>query len=159
MGRRSRKRGVGEGRPAPAPKPRPPRGTFTDRFIAAADARPKAPWHPFPLVELCVLVGLVLIVWGVIDFGDRDGRILLLMGLVLASLGGLDTALRDHFAGFRSHTLLLAGLPAVLLSGALFFARTPWPAIVVSAVAVFAAGIWFFRAQFRRRSGGVSFRA
>jgi hypothetical protein len=165
MGKRSRKRGVGEGMVAPpdpgrAPAPpgkRRPAG-FGDRMLAAADARPKPPWHPFPLVELCVLAGMVLIVWGFFSFKDREGPILLAMGLVLASLGGLDTALRDHFAGLRSHTMLLAGLPSVLAAGALFFARVPWPAVVVAAVALFAIFFWFFRTQFRKRAG-VAFRA
>ena len=33
-------------------------------FIAAGEQRPKAPWHPFPLVELCVLAGIVFIIVG-----------------------------------------------------------------------------------------------
>jgi hypothetical protein len=145
-----------EGRPAASPTRRP--AGFGDRMLATADARPKPPWHPFPLVELCVLAGIVLIVWGFFSFRDREGPILLAMGLVLASLGGLDTALRDHFGGLRSHTTLLAGLPGVLVAGALFFARVPWPLVVAAAGLVFAASFWFFRAQFRKRAG-VTFRA
>src|SRR6266550_1328338 len=106
MGRRSRARraaqptagaraGGDEIRAAPRPAP-------------LSDERPKAPWHPFPLVELCVLVGLVLIVLGAITGLDTDrGRLALMCGLVLASLGGLDTALREHFNGYRSHTSVL----------------------------------------------------
>jgi hypothetical protein len=127
-------------------------------MLETADARPKPPWHPFPLVELSVLAGIVLIVWGFLSFRDREGPVLLAMGLVLASLGGLDTALRDHFGGLRSHTTLLAGLPGVLAAGALYFARVPWPAVVAVAVAVFAVSFWLFRGQFRKRAG-VTFRA
>ena len=153
MGKRSRKRGD-----APAPAASKPE-TWADRFIAAGEQRPKAPWHPFPLVELCVLAGIVLIVVGFIGFEDREGRILLALGLVLASLAGLDTALRDHFGGFRSHTLLLAGVPAVLGAGALFYAKVPWPAVVAAAVILFAAGVVVFQRQFRKRSGGYAFKA
>ena len=152
MGKRSRRRGE---EPAPAKKP----DTWADRFIAAGEQRPKAPWHPVPLVELCVLVGIVLIVVGFIDFQDRQGRILLALGLVLASLAGLDTAVRDHFAGFRSHTLLLAGVPAVLVAGVLFYARVPWPVVVAAAAAAFIGGVVLFQRQFRRRSGGYAFKA
>ena len=81
--------------------------------VAPSSERPKAPWHPFPLVELCVLVGIVLIVLGLINFETRDGKTMLLVGLALGSLGGLDTAAREHFAGYRSHTTVLAGVPAV----------------------------------------------
>ena len=65
----------------------------------------------------------------------------MLCGLVLASLGGLDTALREHFNGFRSHSSVLAGLPAVLAAGALFFARAPWIAVVGATVVVFAVAL------------------
>ena len=158
MGRRSRARRAAGGPSAdaspPAPAPPPSR-----RPARLTDERPKAPWHPVPLVELSVLVGLILIVLGFVTGLDSDrGRLALLCGLVLASLGGLDTALREHFAGFRSHSTVLAGLPAVLLAGALFFARAPWAAVAGVALAGFVAAFWAMRAAFRRRSGGASFR-
>ncbi len=150
MGRRSRARRAAAP-PTPVATPSPP--------APLSDERPKAPWHPFPLVELCVLVGIVLIVVGAITGLDSDrGRVALLCGLVLASLGGLDTALREHFNGFRSHSSLLAGLPAVLVAGALFFGRAPWLAVIAAGAGVFALGFWAFRTAFRRRSGGLSFR-
>ena len=71
MGRRSRKqrrlRAVARARRAAGRPRRAPR--------RAAAERPRAPWHPFPLVELCVLVGLVLIVWGLIRGGRRAARV------------------------------------------------------------------------------------
>ena len=150
MGRRSRARRAAPPTQAATPAPRP---------APLRDERPKAPWHPFPLVELAVLVGIVLIVIGALTGLDSDrGRLALLCGLVLASLGGLDTALREHFNGFRSHSSVLAGLPAVLVGGALFFARAPWIAVVGAGALVFAVGFWAFRTAFRRRSGGLSFR-
>ena len=145
MGRRSRKRGDALATPAPAPaRPATPR--------RAARERPRAPWHPFPLVELSVLIGLVLLVWGLIRFDDDSGRVLLVCGMALASLGGLDTALREHFGGFASHALLLAALPAVLTAGALFFAGAPWIAIPLGGAAVLGAAFTALRRGFRRRS-------
>jgi len=153
MGRRSRARRAAQSTDAA------PTSAVAPRPAPLSDERPKAPWHPFPLVELCVLVGIVLIVVGAITGLDSDrGRVALLCGLVLASLGGLDTALREHFNGFRSHSSLLAGLPAVLVAGALFFGRAPWLAVIAAGVVVFAFGFWAFRTAFRRRSGGLSFR-
>jgi hypothetical protein len=135
MGRRSRKRG--DVTPAPAPPAlAPPR---------RADARPRAPWHPFPLVELCVLIGLVLLVWGLFRFDDDGGRVMLVCGMALASLGGLDTALREHFSGYASHAFLLAALPTVLVAGVLFFARAPWVTIPIAAALVFAAAFLALR--------------
>jgi hypothetical protein len=104
------------------------------------DDRPRAPWHPVPLAELCVLVGIVLLVVGLLrGTADDRGRLLIVCGLALGSLGGLDTAAREHFNGFASHTMVLAGVPAVAAAAVLFFARAPWIAIPIAAVAVFAA--------------------
>src|SRR5918995_1188465 len=105
MGRRSRKRGV-----EPAAAPAAARAERPAR--APRPERPRAPWHPFPLVELCVLVGLVLLAWGLFR-GGEDGAVLLVAGMALASLAGLETALREHFTGHASHALLIAAVPAV----------------------------------------------
>jgi hypothetical protein len=154
MGRRSRaRRAAGI---APASPPPPP---ATPRPAPLSDERPKAPWHPFPLVELCVLVGIVLIVLGLIVGFDSDrGQLALVCGVLLASLGGLDTAVREHFNGYKSHSSVLAGLPGVIAAAALFFARAPWIAVAVGAALVFGLALWGFRTAFRRRSGGLSFR-
>lgn len=152
MGKRARKRGVLEV-PPPPPQGTPPAGTpRTSRY--AKPERPKAPWHPVPIVELCVLVGLILIIVG---FFSDEPR-MLLAGLVLASLGGLDTALREHFNGFKSHTTLIAGFSAVLVAAALYFGRVPWVGLVAGAVLVFAAIFWWARRAFMAKSGGVAFR-
>ena len=147
MGRRSRKRGA-DMTPAPAPAAVPP----ARRDASRGGERPRAPWHPFPLVELCVLIGLVLLVWGLIRLDDDAGRVMLVCGMALASLGGLDTALREHFGGYASHALLLAALPAVLVAGMLFFAGAPWIAIPLAAVLVFAGAFLAMTRAFRRRS-------
>src|SRR6476646_4625448 len=148
MGRRSRARRAAQPTAVAPQAPRP---------APLSDERPKAPWHPFPLVELCVLVGIVLLIVGVIVGLDTDrGRLALLCGLLLASLGGLETALREHFNGYRSHSSVLAGLPAVLVAGALFFTGATWIAIAAGAAVVFVGAFLAFRAAFRRRSGGLS---
>ena len=145
MGRRSRKRGGALARPAPAPaRPEPSR--------RARAERPRAPWHPFPLVELSVLIGLVLLVWGLIRIDDDGGRVLLVCGMALASLGGLDTALREHFSGYASHAMLLAALPAVLLAGVLFFLRAPWIAVALAFALVLGAAFAWLRRDFSARS-------
>jgi hypothetical protein len=154
MGRRSRKRGVdgavAPARPvagAPAADRREPRR----RGRPTLDERPKAPWHPFPLVELSVLIGLVLFVLGLLDWESDRGRVLLVCGMALGSLAGLDTVAREHFAGYRSHSTALAALPAVLLAGVLYFAGAPWPAIVVLAPAAFAAAFLALARAYRGR--------
>jgi hypothetical protein len=116
------------------------------------DDRPQAPWHPFPLVELAVLIGLVLFVLGVLDLESDRGKVLLVCGMALGSLGGLDTALREHFAGYRSHTMVLAGLPAVALAAILYFTGAPWPVVVAGALAAFGAAAMLFARAYAGRA-------
>jgi hypothetical protein len=92
-------------------------------------------------VELCVLVGIILLVLGLISNDTPHGRAMLVAGLALGSLGGLDTAAREHFSGFRSHTLVLAGVPTVLVAGVLYFTAVPWPVVVACAAAALAISL------------------
>ena len=106
---------------APPVPPRAPKPSLAERI----DARPKAPWHPFPLVELAVLVGIVCLVVGVFTRDAAYGRVLIALGLALGALGGLDTSVREHFAGYRSHTLVLAAFPAVAVTVVMVVAGAP----------------------------------
>jgi hypothetical protein len=92
--------------------------------------------------------------------GTRGG-LLVGTGLLLGSIGGLELAIREHFAGYRSHTLVLAGVPALAVLALLFYlAPEAWPPLLRAAagIAVFAAAAAGLTAIFRRRSGGASFK-
>jgi hypothetical protein len=131
-------------------KPRPGRSSVDDR--------PPAPWGNFPLVELTVFVGIVLLVVGFIIRGDR-GVTMIIGGMALASLGGLELSIREHFAGFRSHTTLLAGAVALAAIGATYLLSDKDQIVMVSAAAIAFIGAFFvFRRVFVHRSGGVAFR-
>jgi hypothetical protein len=121
--------------------------------VTAPDERPKAPWHPFPLVELCVLAGIVLLVLGLLSVDSERGKAMLVSGMLLGSLGGLDTALREHFSGYRSHAMVLAAVPAVGLAAILFFAGAPWPVVTIVPVAAFAVALPLLLRAYRRRAG------
>src|SRR5688500_7897080 len=136
MGRRSRKRGDAE---LPAPEPAGP-APRTPRLRASLDEAPQAPWHPFPLVELSVLAGIILIVIGFTTSGD-DRPVYIFGGLALVSVAAVELAIREHFAGYRSHTTLLAAIAAVLAAAALWF--TPLPQEVLLVVAVVVGGLAF----------------
>jgi len=156
VGRRHRQRIAG---PAPATLPaaveRPParRGRR-----AALHEAPPAPWAPFPLVELCILVGLVLMAVGFLSSGPRAGAGLL-AGLGLICLATLELSIREHLAGYRSHTLLLALVLAVAAAAPLALLTALAKGVVVAvALTVFAVAAWGLREAFRRRTGGVGFR-
>jgi hypothetical protein len=135
---------------APAVPPRPPRRTLDARL---EDERPKAPWHPFPLVELAVLVGIVCIVAGFFSRDDNYGRTLLALGVALGSLGGLDTAVREHFSGFRSHTLVLSAFPAVVAAVLVAIAGAPLGFVPPVLVIVFAVAFAALRRVWDRTAG------
>jgi hypothetical protein len=92
--------------------------------------------------------------------GSR-GPILIATGLILGSIGGLELSLREHFSGYRSHTLLLAGVPALIVLGALFYAGPdglPRLARAAIGLAVFGLAALLLTRAFQRRSGGRAFK-
>ncbi|MEA2369088.1 MAG: hypothetical protein QOG41_1575 [Thermoleophilaceae bacterium] len=125
------------------------------------DERPPAPWGKFPLVELVVLLALILFGASFFFSGARS-VVMLTAGLALGSLAGLELSIREHFAGYRSHTTILAGAVAFVAIAIVFFAGGKGDVsralmLPVGGI-VFAAGFWFFREAFKRRSGGLGFR-
>jgi hypothetical protein len=149
---RARQRAVAEasGRPASVRKPRPGR--------PSPDERPTAPWGSFPLSELVIFLGIVLILVGAVQ--GTDGARFIAAGLVIAGLGGGELALREHMAGYRSHSSLLAGAAAFVAVTAVALGLGPvklW-VLVLLGIAVFAATFYAMRELFKRRSGGLGFR-
>jgi uncharacterized integral membrane protein len=119
------------------------------------DERPAAPWGSFPLAELTVLAGIVLLAIGIFG-GDLTT---LVLGITLGALGGLEVSAREHFAGYRSHTTLLAGVVFVLVTGALLYLAHLLPAIALAGgAAAFALSFLLLRSAFRRASGGLSYK-
>ena len=164
MGRRSRKRGESTRAERDAarlerarrqelgssPPPRPGRPSLHER--------PTAPWGSFPLSELVIFLGIVLILVGAVQ--GTDGSRFIVSGLVIAGLGGGELALREHMAGFRSHSSLLAGVAAFVVVTAVALGLGPvqlW-VLVLLGIAVFAATFYAMRELFKRRSGGLGFR-
>jgi hypothetical protein len=120
------------------------------------DERPPAPWGSFPLAELSVLAGIVSLVIGVVGTSPTAIGV----GVVLAGLGGLEVSAREHFAGYRSHTTLLAGTVFVVVTGALFYLAGLILAIALAiGITAFAASFYALRRAFQRASGGLSFKA
>lgn len=119
------------------------------------DQRPPAPWGSFPLAELVILAGIVMLVIGIVSASPTSIGV----GVVLAGLGGLEVSAREHFAGYRSHTTLLAGTVFVLVTGGLFYLGGQILAVCLAVGAVaFVAAFLGLRRAFQRASGGLSFR-
>jgi hypothetical protein len=114
--------------------------------------RPHAPWHPLPLSELLILAGGVAFVIAVsrLRHGPAAGGPLLLAGILAVALGTIEVTWREHSSGYRSHTLLLALLPVIVLHsvvvlGVSFLAK---PSQLVN-VGMFAVDIAVFVLLFR----------
>jgi hypothetical protein len=92
-------------------------GGVTDAL--AVGERPNAPWHPFPLSELLILVGIVgsIVAWsrGV----QHGGPALLIASIACVAIGTIEVTLREHLSGYRSHATLLSVLPPLALHSGL----------------------------------------
>jgi hypothetical protein len=162
MGRRSRKRASTPVAPPPAlpadraPAARPVPRTAT--YKARREDAPQPAWAPFPLTELVILLAIVLLALGLFSHGDRRG-VLLGGGFVLVTLSAGELSVREHFAGYRSHSSLLAGICAIVAAIPVWLLPVPQVVVLAVGVLVFVAGLLAFRRAFMRRSGGVGFRA
>ncbi len=90
-----------------------------DAFSRSGRERPSALWGTFPLTELVIVVAVAIMVLGFAR-GRDDGAIAIGAGLALCVLAVAELTAREHFAGFRAHTLLLAFLPTAVVQGALY---------------------------------------
>jgi hypothetical protein len=162
--RKQRPRGQGTqaGPAAPAPVKSAPQARPRSRERASArprDERPQAPWHPWPLSELLILVGAIGTVVGVSRLkhgGVANAGPVLLAGIAAVAIGTLEVTLREHRGGYRSHTLLLSLLPVIIFHTATVllitaFTRLSAPVnlgLLALDVALFAFLFRLWRARF-----------
>ncbi|HWF36144.1 MAG TPA: hypothetical protein VG295_12270 [Solirubrobacteraceae bacterium] len=157
--RRSRKRRQTAGAPRAVPSPR--RERRTAREVSAREERqstsrldrrgerPPSPFGGIPVSEVAIFAGLIAVVVG---FLNRGGPALI-AGILLCGLGVFEVTAREHFAGFRSHTILLAAIPAVAMEYLLVqIMPAAWPretALIGDAI-VFGVMFWFLRGRWAR---------
>lgn len=136
----------------------PARPTPSARRGSRRPDRPPSPWGSFPLVEIVILLALVLLIVGFFMGGTTRGDVMLVAGFALGALAALELTLREHFAGYRSHTSLLSGFVTVFVLGLGFFLGWPQLVKVGAGVGAFGLSFYLFREAFKRRSGGLGFR-
>jgi hypothetical protein len=99
------------------------------------------------VAEFAILAGSVALIVGVI----RQSGPALIIGVVICLFGVLEVTTREHFSGYRSHTVLLAAIPAVAVEFLIAVTVGP-PAIrallLVPVAAVFAVCAVFLRKRF-----------
>lgn len=138
MGRRSRNRGEGSEPVAAATAPRD-------------DGRPEAPWGRFPLMELSVLLALLIGTLGLI-VGGKQRMPLIFIALALGSIGGLELSIREHFAGYRSHSSLLAGTVAALTLVAGYLLGLSYLVTLALGAVIFVLFFWLAHRSYERRA-------
>jgi hypothetical protein len=129
----------------------PGRGGGLDDLLPVGQ-RPPAPWHPLPLSELLIVVGAVGAVVG-LSRGISHGGAPLIAGLAAVAIGTVEVTLREHLSGYRSHTIILAMLPVIVLDSVLVLLVAPFGtglrlAMLLLDVVVFALLYKLLRARF-----------
>ena len=132
-----------------APAPRDPAAQKRPSRLEIRDGvpRPDAIWAPFPLTEIGMGVGLVLFL-----IGFSGAPALLLVGVGVLVVVVAELCLREHFAGFRSHSILLAMLPVTVVHlGLVVLADVAWRGPLALAVDLAIAGAlaWWLMQRFR----------
>ncbi len=110
--------------------------------------RPDAIWAPFPLTEIGMAVGIVLFLLG---FAGAPALLLAGVGVLVVVVAEL--CLREHFAGFRSHSILLALLPVTVVHLAVvLLVSEDWrgPPALLADLVVVAPLAWWLQRNFRR---------
>jgi hypothetical protein len=119
------------------------------RQLGTEGERPPSPFGGLPISEVAIFAGIVGAAVGLIEGGGPA----LIVGLIVCLLGVVEVTAREHFSGFRSHTSLLAGIPAVVAGIAVIsLFGQPSQRLIVLGVAVPVYGLlfWLLRKRFRR---------
>jgi len=117
------------------------------RTLGTVGERPPSPFGGLPISEVAIFAGLVGLIVGLIEGGPA-----LIVGAVVLGLGVTEVTAREHFSGFRSHSTLLAAIPAVLAEvGVVLVFGTPANRglLVLPVVVVFALCFWLLRRSFQ----------
>lgn len=118
------------------------------RQLGSEGDRPASPFGGLPVSELAILLGFIALVFGFI----RGGGPALIVGVAVCALGVLEITAREHFSGYRSHTVLLAAIPAVAAATglvALLGEPKQRGVLLVVAVPVFGILFWLLRRRFQ----------
>jgi hypothetical protein len=120
------------------------------RQLGTEGERPPSPFGGVPVSELAIFAGLVAIVVWLVGGG---GVVTLAVGLTACALGVLEVTGREHLSGYRSHTTLLAGIPAIAIGiGVVSLIgehRDRAPLLLAVAGPIFALLFWFLRKRFQ----------
>jgi hypothetical protein len=117
------------------------------RQLGREGERPQGLFGGFPVSEAAILIGFIGLVIGFI----QGGGAVIVVSLIVVGLGVIEVTATEHFSGYRSHTILLALLPAVAIVAAAvaIFGLPQQRSLVLLFVApLFAVLFWLLRRRF-----------
>lgn len=120
-----------------------------DPLLGTVGERPRGLFGGVPVSEVAILGGIVALIFGLIDHGGTAMD----LGAVLCGLGVTEVVAREHFSGFRSHTLLLSLIPAIAVEAVIALeVGVPGHRILllVPVIPVFGVCFLLLRRYFRR---------
>jgi hypothetical protein len=79
---------------------------------------PKPVWHPLPVAEVCIGAGIVAMTVALLRGPHLSAAAPFVVGFGLTALGVFELSAREHFAGYRRHTVLLAFMVTATVHGA-----------------------------------------
>jgi type IV secretory pathway TrbD component len=118
------------------------------RDLGRVGERPRGLFGAVPVSEVAILAGLVVAVVGLAE----HGQVTIVIGLVICALGVVEVTGREHLSGYRSHTVLLAAVPTVILEAvvvAVFGDPSDRAWLLLVMVPVFALLFFVLRQRFR----------
>lgn len=118
-----------------------------NRVLGRVGERPGGMFGGLPVSELAILCGIIAVVVGITGASSSA----LLVGIIVCALGVVELTAREHFSGYRSHTALLAGIPAVAIEAGIVFAfgePRQRPLLLVPVVPIFLVLFWALRRRF-----------
>jgi hypothetical protein len=118
------------------------------RELGTEGERPRGLFGPVPVSETAILGGMAAAVIGFF----RQAELPVIVGLVICGLGVIDVTGREHFSGYRSHSALLAAIPAVGIEAGIVAVfgdpgQRAWLLVIV--VPVFALLFFALRQRFK----------
>ncbi len=120
---------------------------LANRSLGTYGERPAGIFEPVPVSEIAILAGLVAVVVGLLEGGGPA----LIVGAIVCAVGVVEFTAREHFSGYRSHAMLLAAVPAVVVEVLLaLFVGVPTRRILLLApvLPVFAFSFWLLHRAF-----------
>ena len=108
---------------------------------------PPNPFGGLPVSELAIFFGAIAVVVG---WTSTAGPALV-VGIIVCVLGVTEVTAREHFSGYRSHSTLLAGIPAVGVGVALIAlvgGSLSRGALLLIVIPVFGILFWLLRKRF-----------